>query len=143
MAEILGGILEQCGDSLPPERLVEIARPVRSPIHNLFTWDDARAAYLFRVRQARDHIAHLEIIIIHEEKPFSTKAYHAVVIDREKPHEKQYTTLEAIMNSPDLSLQVVRQAKLEANRWRRKYRDYASIFGGVFREIDKVLGAGD
>lgn len=138
MAAILGDILEKFGDSLTPEQLVEVARPARSPIHKLFTWDNTKAAHAFRVAEARDHIRHLEVIIIHDKKPMATRAYHAVVIDAEEPSEKHYTSLSAIVKSPELSQQVVRQAKREAVGWRKRYADYSSIFGGVFREIDRV-----
>ena len=139
MAEVLGEILEKFGDALTPEQLVEIARPARSPIHKLFTWDDTKAAHEYRVEQARNHLRHIEVVIIHEGKTRNTRAYHAVVIDVDEPNEKQYVTHAAIMKSPELSRQVVKQASKELKVWRTRYTDYSAIFGGVFREADRVL----
>jgi len=139
MAAIIGGILEQFGDSLTPEQLVEIARPTRSPIHKLFCWDNTKAANMYRVEQARYIIRHVEIEIVYDKKPMRTRAYHAVVIDSEAPNEKHYTSIAAIQKSPELASQVIRQAGRELKGWRTRYKDYSSIFGGVFREADKVL----
>lgn len=52
-----------------PEQLVERAKPVESPIHNLFEWDDTAAGEKYRLEQARLYIARVEYVPAPEREP--------------------------------------------------------------------------
>jgi hypothetical protein len=45
-------LIEKRGNSITSEQLVMAAEPGDSPIHDLFTWNNRRAAHLYRLRQA-------------------------------------------------------------------------------------------
>lgn len=46
---------------LTPEEVVEAARPIESPIHDLFSWNDAEAAHKYRIAQARTVIRRVKV----------------------------------------------------------------------------------
>jgi hypothetical protein len=48
---------------LTPEGVVSAARPVRSPLHNYFTWDDKVAGARHRLDEARQLIRSFEIVV--------------------------------------------------------------------------------
>jgi hypothetical protein len=65
--DLLAAHLERLADSrgrITPARVVENARPVNSLLHDRFEWDDAKAAELHRLDQARVLIASVEVQII-------------------------------------------------------------------------------
>lgn len=45
-----------------PARLVDESRPEDSPTHQLFEWDDSRAGEQWRVHQARQVIARIQVV---------------------------------------------------------------------------------
>jgi hypothetical protein len=63
--EVVNSIYEELGEVRPSE-LIERAKPKKSPIHEAFEWDDAKAGEEYRLMQARTWIRRVEIII--EEK---------------------------------------------------------------------------
>lgn len=62
-AEAFGAVISEIkkhhGGTATPQKVVEAARPKDSPIHNLFEWNDGRAAELYRVEQARGYFRFL------------------------------------------------------------------------------------
>ena len=46
------GLFAKHGNSLTSDQLVQAAEAQNSPIHELFTWNNRRAAHLYRLRQA-------------------------------------------------------------------------------------------
>lgn len=139
-AQELGAFVEKFGGRLKPKQLVDAARPVKSPIHDLFNWDDDDAAERYRVWQARQHLSHLEIVVIIDGKKSDTKAFHSVTVEVEddKP-ERAYFDLVTIRSSKDLSAKVIENALNELQGWRKRYAEYQQVFGGVFQAADAVL----
>jgi hypothetical protein len=125
-AQALGETIDKLGGHAKPEALVDAARPKSSPIHKLFEWDNTAAAEKYRVFQARNFINHLEIVVIRDSGPQSTKAFHSVVITRDKKSERGYCSLEMIVENEDLNAQVVRRALGELRYWKHKYAEYKS-----------------
>lgn len=143
MAQVLGKILESLGNTPTPKQLVDAARPVKSPIHKLFEWDDTKAAERFRIYQARNHINHIEVEIVHEGKSTFTKAYHSVIVETENEgKERAYKSVAAVRSNKEYAEQVVENARDELRYWRTRYEEYGSVFGGVFKEADKVIANG-
>lgn len=123
-AQALGETLEKIGHSAKPEQLVDAARPKSSPIHSLFEWDDTAAAERYRLWQARNHINHLEVIVITNEGDRSTKAFHSVVVQSGDTRERSYYSVEAVVEDEELNAQVIRKALAELNYWRSKYAEF-------------------
>jgi hypothetical protein len=137
-AEALGRVMEQLGEHIKPEQLVDAARPAKSPIHGLFQWDDTAAAELYRRGQARQHISHLEIVIETDEGQRETKAYHSVVITSDDTEERGYSSFTEIRASSELSEQVIERAMRELQSWKQRYTEYQAVFTDVFKAIGKA-----
>lgn len=136
-AQVLGEVLEQLGDEVTPKMLVKAAKPKASPIHKLFEWNNDAAAERYRLVQARMHINHLEIIIVVDDAETQTRAYHNVRVVEDEA-ERSYVHMDAVVRSEGMSAQVVAKAVHELQGWQRRYQEYQAIFGGVFREIERV-----
>ena len=139
-AVVLGHFLESLGDSITPQAVVDAARPKRSPIHQLFEWNDTTAAERYRLHQARLHINHLEVVVTIDGEERSTRAYHSIKIAEtdEDAGGRVYQPLRVVLSNKASAEQVVQQALDELNLWRATYNHYDGIFGPVFRAIDEV-----
>lgn len=54
--------IQQIGDEVKPEQVVEKARDEASELHKCFDWDDSSAAEKYRLHQARNVINHLIVV---------------------------------------------------------------------------------
>lgn len=76
--------------------LVELARPKRSPIHDLFTWDDSAAAEKWRVHEARVLIRTYSIEVT---KTSPEDALIHVPVEKGHRGEGYYTKASALVKS--------------------------------------------
>lgn len=60
---------------LTPQNVVADARNRNSPLHDIFEWDDAKAADQYRLEQARELIRSVKIEVVTEERTVSTIRY--------------------------------------------------------------------
>lgn len=67
-AQAVGDELERIrranGDRLDAKQVVEEARPKGAPLHDRFTWDDSKAGEQWRIREARDLIRSVRILVV-------------------------------------------------------------------------------
>ena len=69
-ADVVGRVIEEIEEkdgSVTKESFLNASRPIESPTHDLFEWDDAIAAEKFRLRQSRRVIDHIcvEVDVAH------------------------------------------------------------------------------
>ncbi|MFH1184708.1 MAG: hypothetical protein V1755_06670 [Chloroflexota bacterium] len=135
-AQPVGEWIDGLGEEVTAAEIVEAARPKRSPGHCYFQWDDTVAAEEYRLAQARWLIRHIEIVVDGE----TTRAFHHVTIrtEEEEFDRSFYMSSVRISKQPALSNQVIQRALRELQGWKKRYKQYQEIFGGVFREIAKV-----
>jgi len=123
------------GNSLTPETVLESARSARSPLHHYFDWNNTSAAEKWRLRQSRQLIQEVNVIISYEDRPdIRTRAIVSVV----KPSGKTLEAIEDVMGDEEYQQQLLSQALAELNIFRRKYA-HLNILSGVLREADRVL----
>lgn len=138
-AAVLGAVLEGLQE-ITPAALVDSARDESSPVHSMFTWDDGLAAELYRQSEAGHHIRHLRIVIEKDSGDTQeTRAFFSVKAaesDGEENGQRTYVHVSTVASSPDLSEQVIAQAKRELGSWRDRYSEYRSVFGSVFAAIE-------
>ncbi len=114
------------------EVLVGEAENDDNPLHDCFEWNDAEAAKMHRLTQAKYILRQIETVIDRgDDKPLHIRAYHSVIED----DERFYTTLSNARNDPDMWEQVKEQALLEIKNWRKKYKDITE-FEDLFGVID-------
>jgi hypothetical protein len=56
--------LQNLYNTLSPEIIIEAAQRKRSVLHPLFEWDDTKAAYNYRIQQARTLLNNIQVTII-------------------------------------------------------------------------------
>jgi hypothetical protein len=119
---------------LLPEDVVTAARDENSPLHDRFDWDDSAAARKYRIIQARELIASVEIVTDGPRERF-TPAFVSLMPDRKDGGG--YRAIKEVLSSKRLKKEMIRTALIELNGVRQRY-DRLSELAGVFREIRRL-----
>lgn len=142
-AQTYGLALEKIGTDIKAEDVVAAAKKTTSPLHELFEWDDKRAARKYRIEQARHVLQHIAVKVVDSSgNQKELRAFHSIPFtfqsgDKERT-ERRYVHINVIEKEPEQAQSVVEQAKEELQEWRQRHRDLDAYFGPVFKEIDKV-----
>lgn len=131
-AQAIGESLEQLRAQLGgdlqdrPHLVVEAARDPQSPLHGVFTWDDAKAAESFRVLQARALV-------------------RAVVVVRDAVLPCERAVVQAPPATPTAfgrvqapAVDQLAEAYQDLKAWRRKYAGVEALYE-LFAAIDETL----
>lgn len=129
IGERLEAIRQENDGKLAPRDVVVDARRSDSPLHPMFEWDDRKAAFEYRLDQARGIIRH--IVVVKDESTEPVRAFVSVKHDGDD--DNAYTSIVVAMANPDLSTQVVAKAKAELESWKARYARY--------REMAKAVSA--
>lgn len=123
------------GGFLSPHEVVKYARNPKTLLHKKFEWDDGKAAYQYRLEQARRTIR-LELDVI--ETPvgdFKTRLFFSLRDDRTS--DGGYRTLKAITEDESLYNSLLEEALYELGRIKQKYHTLKEL-KEVFSAIDSV-----
>ena len=127
--------LEKKG-KLTPTALVDASRRSNAPLHNLFEWDNEKAAEKYRETQAAYLIRSIEVVVTGVSEP--VRAFVSVNIDGES---RQYMNVETAMKSEPTRDQVLSDALIELESFKRKYsnlKELASVISAIDELIEKV-----
>lgn len=119
---------------LSPHEVVEAAKDHASPLHDAFQWDDAMAAYQWRVEQARSLIASLYVTIERDHEERDVRAFFNVI---DEEGEQGYVAYETAQKSEIYRQYILKQALMQLVIWRSKYADYKELLP-VYAAIDQV-----
>ena len=111
--QMVGEQLEKMADmfgAVTPELLVRRASSSHHPLHRLFTWNNAKAATLHRLNEARYVLRMLTVEVADGEEPVEVRAYLAVSAEE---REQAYYPVSVIREAPDLRASVLQQARRE------------------------------
>lgn len=143
VGERLDALRERGG--LTPAAVVSDATDKTSALHNLFEWDNRKAAERYRLEQAA-HIIRSVVVVIEDATPQGalekqTKATATVVraflpVDRDDG-ARVYEATAQVLGSEDYRRQVLKQAHAELGAVARKYRELEQL-AAVVAEIDRV-----
>jgi hypothetical protein len=117
---------------ITPRRVLDVARNEKSPLHNLFEWDDSAAAENYRLLQAGQMIVRIKVQI--EERSMSAFQPITIMVD-EKP-TNGYVSLARVMENNEFKSQILERAIKEINYWNKQYQDVEEL-GGIINE-DKL-----
>lgn len=136
--ETLESIREKSGGSLTDDVVVAAAKSKRSAIHNLFEWDDTKAAEEHRRSQARTLIRAIEVT--YKETPKSpVRAFQVMQKVSAKEQERtSYSTTEAVMSDPVSRDQLIATAIREAMAFRRRFKHLHEL-RPLFDALDQVI----
>jgi len=118
----LSEIAAVSGGHLKPAAVVEAARAPRHVLHKHFEWKDSVAAERYREQQARQIIR--SVRIVNDDDETKPQAAYLSISDK---GGVSYRPLEAVINSVDLQLQVLKQAERDLDAFERRYRDLNDI----------------
>lgn len=126
------GFLKRLADRdglLTPERVVEAAKPVSSPIHDQFEWNDTEAASKYRLLQASELIrVSVEIIDCGKDREaISVRSFTSLSTER----GEGYRPTVQILSDKRLREQLLSDALAELQAFERKYsilKELADIF---------------
>lgn len=125
----------EIGDEATPEQIVEKARDNTTELHKCFTWDDTKAAELYRLQEARQVVRLLVIEPKAEEaEPQAIRMFFKVGT----AHGTGYKQTLHILRNEDEYKALLKQAKGELATFRNKYKRLTEL-DGIFAAIDEVL----
>jgi len=157
-AQVAGEVCEELSHSelgLTPQTLVDFSRPVESPTHQEFEWDDSLAAEEYRKTQAAKLIRNIvavkieettseRVISIIEEQRSSERSADNRVTQRcfvstgERDHN--YVTIEDAMENSVWRANLLEAAKRDMKAFVSKYRMLKEL-SNIIVEMDELLSA--
>lgn len=117
--------IEKRDGLITPHALVKEAEPQDSVLHPFFTWDQEKAAYEYRLWEARKIIRTVMIVKDGLDEP--VRAFQSVILnasplqDEEEDQSRAYVSTERCLDDPILRKQILNRAKQEARDWAHKY----------------------
>ena len=136
--ETVEQLSEENGGVCPSWALVDEARPLESPIHPMFEWDDLVAAEAYRREQGRHHLRELRIIRDVDGEPHYVRALVHVVRDDGGEIAEGYRLTSLIVKDAGEYRQVLDEALAGLRSWRERYR-HLSELSEVFDVIESVV----
>lgn len=137
-------ILDQYG-VVTPLAVVEKARHGRSALHDIFEWDDTKAAHQHRLTQARHAIRQYKFVI--EASDCAPVRALVMVNSRKRPQPgaSEYRSITDVLNDDDERAELLAQALSELRKFQRKYAALkeAVELRGVFNAMGEVPGIDD
>lgn len=139
--------LEEKYQELSPAVVLTEAQPETSPIHGLFTWDNAAAAAKYRDTEARYLLRSINVVVTMENgDEREVRAFHNVTVTHtpqlDEPGEEQvvsvYVNARRALTEDDLRAQVIAGALRELKQWQEKYKNYQE-FAIILKAVDEVL----
>lgn len=140
-AQVAGEVMERIekrDGELTKEAFLEESRPVDSPTHGLFEWDDTAAAEKFRLTQSRICIQDIVVTIVKNTE--APKTVHAFVNTNSTIGLKEkasYSNIEIALSDKDKRKAVLQNAFNELKLFEQKYSEYQEL-AGIFSEIHKA-----
>ena len=123
---------------LLPKDVVKFAENKKTALHSCFEWDSRKAAYQFRLEQARRIIrVYVEII----QSPDSNKEHKVrtfVSLSSDRKQGGGYRVTTSVLNDDDLQRQMLQDALEELEVFRRKYHHLKELCS-LFAVADRLL----
>lgn len=125
-ANAVGLEIEELGDNVTSEQVVERASDRGSAMHDIFEWDNTKAGHLWRKQQAASLLCSLQVEYISEEKetekePVKVRAYVGL------KQKQGYHKIETVVESLDMYAQLLEKAYSELRSVKNKYKDLGEI----------------
>jgi hypothetical protein len=132
-ARVIGPELEvlAAAGKATAEGIVDAAREADSALHRYFEWDDAKAGHQYRLVQARYLARSIEVRLETRKGQEQVRAFHAIATEDKEP--RAYVTVAAVLDSKDMSEQVLADARRQLIGWKARFATYAATFP-KFRE---------
>ena len=119
---------------LQPEAVVAAARPLTSPLHSRFEWDNSVAGQQYRIWQARQLIR--ITVEVMQQTGESMNVFVSLTPDRDR-ESGGYRVLTDVLSDSQMRQQMLEDAMEELNLFREKYKKLREL-SEIFSAIKKV-----
>ena len=124
-------VYEEIGEeNTTPEDVLEKAKDPDSELHKCFEWDDKKAAYKYRLSQARTIMCNL--VFVTDDEKNEVRTHYALTFEKSEYHP---TVL--ILQKPDEYKALLEKAKGELYAFKKKYSMLKEL-KMLFKEIDSL-----
>jgi hypothetical protein len=133
--EILQSLADTNDGILKPEMVVEAARPIESPLHHRFTWDDSQAAAQWRLEEAR-RVIQVSVVYLHQEPRTPMRVFCSLPSDRVRGGGYRRTI--EVLRSNHARAELVQDALAELDRWCTRHQhltELHSLIGTIRRAM--------
>lgn len=124
--------------TLNAEDVVEESRDKGSVLHDIFEWDNEKAADSWRIEQARGLIRNITVSITTEKQEVCLRAFHCVAMEKDGP--RSYVPLNVVCADKDAYASLLENCKRDAQNFIRKYdmlKEAKPIVGEMFKLISQ------
>lgn len=126
--QALAALTEVAGDRPVTARMVvDAARPAEAPLHPAFTWDDVRAAELYRETEARLLIRSVRVVEDAQAEAAPARVYVAVQQQLGADVQRGYVPVTRAMSDPSLREQVIETARRDLRAFVARYQEFAEL----------------
>jgi len=122
--------------SLKPSFIVDESRNAGDFLHDIFCWDDTKAAELYRVKQARDLIGNIHVVVT--TKNINAKVRAFVNVKTEPEGHRSYHPIQDVIKNDTAYNDLLMQAKDDMESFITKYSQIEEL-NAVKAEMLKVL----
>ena len=112
--------IQEIGEEVKPEQVLDKARDSDSELHKCFDWDDSSAAEKYRLHQARLVINHLIVVkrdVEEEKEPVQFR----VMLKNDTARESGYKQTLVMVRDEDEYKKMLEQAYRELHSFKQKY----------------------
>lgn len=141
-ADIVGKEIEKIereNGEVTSRSLVDAARPTTSALHDLFEWDDTKAAESYRIHQAGKVLCSLSIVCEDTPEPTTVRAYMNVADEADNPTRRtgSFINMQDAFSDKKKRDLILRVAIRELKELRKKYEVLTEL-AYVFEAIDRL-----
>lgn len=119
--------IQQIGDEVKPEQVVDRAKDTGSELHKCFDWDDTSAAEKYRLYQARNVIRSLIVVKRDVEEEASEPIQFRVMMKNETNRDSGYKQTVVMVRDEDEYKKLLDQAYRELKVFKQKYSCLAEL----------------
>ena len=114
--------IQQIGEEVRPEQVLDKARDSKTELHKCFDWDDSSAAEKYRLEQARSVIRHL-IVVHHDDSGDEDNApvQFRVMLKNDRKLDSGYKQTIVMVKDEDEYKKLLAQAYSELHSFKQKY----------------------
>jgi len=120
--------------------LVEAARDKRSVAHRYFTWDQAKAAEMCRLEEARHLINSITWVVVREERKVETRRFQVV----HHNGEREFVPTSVIVSDRDMKTEMETAMRRDLVTFYNRYKAWRDVSDDTRKVFDvlEALGLG-
>lgn len=132
----------EIGDEVTPEQIVEKAKDGDTELHKCFTWDNKKAAHLYRISQAQSIIRNISVTIDYRDDDEEEKQVKVRAIVCTNEHKNTYETIRRCIENPDSFARLKATFMKDLVAFKERYERYSRIkaeFSELFDAVDSAI----